>query len=246
MLSEKEKEMLNGKKVLVTGASRGLGLAIAGEFLKNGCQVFLNAGHDPARLEAAVRELGGNCQGVLADVADYDACQNMFAQVGPVDILVNNAGISYIGLFQDMAPKDWNRLLDTNLKGVLHCSHLAIPGMVRRKSGAILNISSIWGQEGASCEAVYSATKGGVEAFTKALAKELGPSGIRVNAIACGVMDTAMNAWLTAQEAQELRDGISLGRFGRPEEAAALAVFLADDSAAYINGQVITLDGGRY
>ncbi len=238
--------MWENKTVLVTGASRGLGLAIARRFAQAGCRVILNGGHNREALEQAARELGLRCRGILADISDYSACQRLFQQAGPVDVLVNNAGISYIGLFQDMTPADWNRLIDCNLKGTLHCCHLAVPEMVRRKSGVILNMSSIWGSAGASCEAVYAATKGAIEAFTRSLAKELGPSGIRVNALACGVMETAMNGWLSEEERAELADEISLGRFGRPEEAGELAFFLASEQAAYINGQVITLDGGRY
>ena len=238
--------MWENKTVLVTGGSRGLGLAIARRFAQAGCRVILNGGHNREALEQAARELGLRCRGILADISDYSACQRLFQQVGPVDVLVNNAGISYIGLFQDMTPADWNRLIDCNLKGTLYCCHLAVPEMVRRKSGVILNMSSIWGSAGASCEAVYAATKGAIEAFTRSLAKELGPSGIRVNALACGVMETAMNGWLSEEERAELADEISLGRFGKPEEAGELAFFLASEQAAYINGQVITLDGGRY
>lgn len=242
--------MLIDKTVLVTGSSRGIGHAVAAAFLNAGCRVILNAGHDRAALESAASAFGARCHPVFADVSDYNACQGLFQEAeerfGQIDILINNAGVSYVGLFQDMTPADWDRILNCNLKSVLHCCHLALPGMLRQKQGVIINLSSIWGQAGASCEAVYSASKGGVESFTKALAKEVGPSGIRVNAIACGVMDTQMNAWLSPEDAAALREEISLGRFGKPEEAANLALFLAGDQAAYLNGQVITLDGGRY
>ena len=162
---------------------------------------------------------------------------------GSVDILINNAGISYLGLFTDMKPENWNRIIDVNLKSVLNCCHLAVPKMVSHKSGIIINISSIWGDRGASCEAVYSATKGAVNSFTKAMAKELGPSGIRVNAISCGVIDTKMNQCFTEEERDVLTEEISLMRFGTPEEIANLAVFLAGNQSSFINGQVITSDG---
>ena len=183
----------------------------------------------------------------LADVSDYRQCKEMFNTIstiyGNVDILVNNAGISYLGLFTDMKPDDWNRVIDVNLKSVLNCCHLSIPKMVNQKTGVIINISSIWGERGASCEAVYSATKGAVNSFTKAMAKELGPSGIRVNAISCGVIDTKMNQCFSSEERDVLTEEISLMRFGTPEEIAKIAVFLAGNDSSFINGQIITSDG---
>ena len=172
----------------------------------------------------------------------------MFLQIqdafGPVDILVNNAGISHIGLFTDMTPEQWQHVLNVNLGSVLNCTHLAVPAMVHNKTGVILNISSMWGEAGASCEAVYSVSKGGINAFTKAMAKELGPSGIRVNAIACGVIDTEMNACFSEEERAELADEIALMRFGKPEEVGRFALTLASESASFLTGQIITLDGG--
>ena len=158
--------------------------------------------------------------------------------------MVNNAGISHMGLFTDTTPELWDKMINVNIRSVLNCTHLAVPKMVSKKEGVILNISSIWGNRGASCEALYSATKGAVNAFTKAMAKELGPSGIRVNAIAPGVIDTKMNAWLSPEEKEILTDDISLMRFGTVEEVANFAVFLAGDEASFLNGQIITLDGG--
>ena len=189
-----------------------------------------------------------SCMAVLEDVSDYNACKDMFLQIqdafGPVDILVNNAGISHIGLFTDMTPEQWQHVLNVNLGSVLNCTHLAVPAMVHNKTGVILNISSMWGEAGASCEAVYSASKGGINAFTKAMAKELGPSGIRVNAIACGVIDTEMNACFSEEERAELADEIALMRFGKPEEVGRFALTLASESASFLTGQIITLDGG--
>ena len=165
---------------------------------------------------------------------------------GNIDILINNAGVSYLGLFTDMKPQHWDKLIDINLKSVLNCTHLAVPKMVNQKSGIIINISSIWGERGASCEAVYSATKGAVNSFTKAMAKELGLSGIRVNAIACGVIDTKMNQCFTDDEKEVLTEEIALNRFGKTEEIAKLAVFLASDDSSFISGQIITSDGCMY
>lgn len=239
------------KTVLVTGSSRGIGQAIALAFGRAGYNIVLNASKSAKQL-AEVRALleleGVPVLAVLADVSDYDACRDLFAQIeqrfGAVDVLVNNAGISHIGLFTDMSPNEWKRVLSVNLESVLHCTHLAVPAMVRKKSGVILNISSMWGEIGASCEAVYSASKGGVNAFTKAMAKELGPSQIRVNAISCGVIDTEMNACFSAEEKQALIEEIPLMRLGKAEEVGELAVFLASERAAFLTGKILTIDGG--
>ena len=236
------------KTVLVTGSSRGIGKAIAVVFGRAGARVVLNASRSKDQLEETKKEMGVSCMAVLADVSDYNACKDMFLQIqdafGPVDILVNNAGISHIGLFTDMTPEQWQHVLNVNLGSVLNCTHLAVPAMVHNKTGVILNISSMWGEAGASCEAVYSASKGGINAFTKAMAKELGPSGIRVNAIACGVIDTEMNACFSEEERAELADEIALMRFGKPEEVGRFALTLASESASFLTGQIITLDGG--
>ena len=239
------------KTVLVTGSSRGIGKAIAVAFGRAGARVVLNASRSKDQLEETkkeMEEMGVSCMAVLADVSDYNACNDMFLQIqdafGPVDILVNNAGISHIGLFTDMTPEQWQHVLNVNLGSVLNCTHLAVPAMVHNKTGVILNISSMWGEAGASCEAVYSASKGGINAFTKAMAKELGPSGIRVNAIACGVIDTEMNACFSEEERAELADEIALMRFGKPEEVGRFALTLASESASFLTGQIITLDGG--
>ncbi len=241
---------LKGKTVLITGSSRGIGKAIAYAFAKKGCNLVLNASVSSDELlktQEELKSMGYYSYSYLADVSDYSQCADMFNTVatiyGGVDILINNAGISYLGLFTDMKPENWNRIIDVNFKSVLNCCHLAIPKMVNHKSGIIINISSIWGDRGASCEAVYSATKGAVNSFTKAMAKELGPSGIRVNAISCGVIDTKMNQCFTSEERDVLAGEISLMRFGTPEEIANLAVFLAGNNSSFINGQVITSDG---
>ncbi len=239
------------KTVLVTGSSRGIGKSIAFAFGRAGCQVVLNASRNQEQLQETYQQMqqeGISCMAILADVSDYTACETMFAKIkqtfGDVDILVNNAGISHIGLFTDMQPHQWQHILAVNLHSVLHCTHLAVPAMVRKQSGVILNISSMWGESGASCEAVYSASKGGVNAFTKSMAKELGPSHIRVNAIACGVIDTDMNACFSAEEKQALAEEIALMRLGTPKEVADTALHLASDHASFLTGQIITLDGG--
>ncbi|MBO5524526.1 MAG: SDR family oxidoreductase, partial [Roseburia sp.] len=177
----------------------------------------------------------------------YSYMQQLFSEVterfGGIDVLINNAGISHIGLLSDMTIEEWNRIVNTNLTSVFSSCKLAIPYMVHQKAGKIINISSVWGIAGASCEVAYSACKGGVNAFTKALAKELAPSNIQVNAIACGVIDTQMNACFSEEEREALAEEIPAGRFGLPEEVAALALQLATGND-YLTGQIITLDGG--
>lgn len=242
---------LNKKTVLVTGSSRGIGKAIALAFGRAGCNVVLNASKSIVQLEETKTLLEKQnipTLALLADVSDYETCRELFAEIekkfGSVDILVNNAGISHIGLFTDMTPAQWQRILSVNLESALNCTHLAVPSMVHKKNGVIINISSMWGEVGASCEAVYSASKGAINAFTKAMAKELGPSNIRVNAISCGVIDTEMNACFSQEERQALAEEIPLMRFGKPEEVGDLAVFLASQRAKFLTGKIITLDGG--
>lgn len=236
------------KTAVITGSSRGIGKAIAEEFAKNGYYVILNASKSADELNEAYEEFlskGYSCEAVLADVSDYEECKKLFIKAP--DVLVNNAGISHIGLFTDMTPESFKHLIDVNLMSAFNCSHIALKTMIRNHCGNIINISSIWGERGASCEVVYSASKGGINSFTKALAKEVGLSGIRVNAISCGVIDTKMNACFDEEEKAALCDEISLARFGKAEEIAKLAYFLAeDDKSGYINGQIITADGGMY
>ena len=241
---------LKKKTVLVTGSSRGIGRAIALAFGRAGYNVALNASKSAAQLEETKSLLESEAipvLAVLADVSDYEGCKLLFAKIeetfGMVDVLVNNAGISHIGLFTDMTPAEWNHVLDVNLGSVLNCTHLAVPAMVSEKDGVILNISSMWGEVGASCEAVYSASKGGINAFTQALAKELAPSNIQVNAVACGAIDTEMNAFLSEADRIALTEEIPSGRFGRPEEVAELVLDLAQKHS-YLTGQIIRLDGG--
>ncbi len=239
------------KTALITGSSRGIGRAAAFAFAREGYNVVLNCVKNEAEMEKAVSEikkLGVCAVGFKCDVSDSKAVENMVRAVnerfGGVDVLVNNAGISFVGLFQDMTPQQRQKVIEVNLLGVFNVTSCVLPYMISNKRGAVINISSIWGNAGASCEAVYSASKGGVNSFTKALGKELGPCGIRVNAVSCGCINTEMNDNLTKEEKAALAEEIPLMRFGEAEEIAELAVFLASDKASYINGQIITADGG--
>lgn len=239
------------KTVLVTGASRGIGRAIALTFAKKGYHVFLNCHQSVAELESVKCEIenipNGSCSLMIGDIGNSKFVSEMFARIyekcDALDVLVNNAGIAHIGLLTDMTDDDWNRLIQTNLSSVFYCCRSAIPKMVSRKSGKIINISSMWGTIGASCEAAYSATKAGVHGLTKALAKELAPSNIQVNAIACGCIDTNMNHQLDALERVSLEEEIPAGRFGSPQEIADFVIKLAE-SPAYLTGQIIGIDGG--
>lgn len=238
------------KVVLVTGASRGIGKAIAVKFAKKGYHVIITCAHREQELLQAQREIEGyqvSCTPFLGDAGDLEACRELFGiirrQYGSLDVLVNNAGISYIGLLQDMTAEAWERILRTNLTSVFNCCKLAIPMMLQEGHGKIVNISSVWGNTGASCEVAYSATKGGINAFTRALAKELAPSNIQVNAVACGAIDTEMNQWMEEDDLIGLVEDIPTGRLGRAEEVADLVYHLGYKNA-YLTGQVIGLDGG--
>lgn len=237
--------------VLITGASRGIGAAAAEKFAREGWNLCLTCIHSRERLEALARKLhasyGITCltyagdMGQEADVADcFAIIQNTF---GGLDALVNNAGISRVGLFTDLTLSDWSELMRTNLTSVFLCTQAALPHMIQQKAGSIVNISSVWGCVGASCEVGYSASKGAINALTRALAKELAPSGIQVNAIACGAIDTDMNSCFTPEEKAEIAAAIPAGRFGTPDEAAALIYTLVCQSP-YLTGQIVRLDGG--
>lgn len=241
---------MNKKTVLITGSSRGIGKAIAIKYAKKGYNVVINCKTNEDLLQKVKHEIESyqtNCLAFTGDVGDYQICEQMFHEIkkafGSLDVLVNNAGISYIGLLTDMTPEEWDMLIKNNLTSVFNCCHLAIPDMVRKRSGKIVNISSVWGVAGASCEVAYSATKGGINAFTKALAKELAPSNIQVNAIACGAIDTEMNRFLSDEDLLALTDEIPAGRLGRAEEVADF-VYSVTHKNQYLTGQVIQLDGG--
>lgn len=241
---------MNSKTVLITGASRGIGKALALRFGKAGCRVAIGCrsrADELSQVRAELEALHVPVFTSVGDVGDYAYAKELIAgtekALGPVDILINNAGISHVGLLSDMTPEEWDKVIRTNLTSVYNLSSLCIPGMVHRKSGKILNISSVWGSVGASCEVAYSASKGGVNTFTKALAKELAPSGIQVNAIACGAIDTEMNSFLSEEDREALTDEIPAGRMGRTEEVAELAYSLCQKND-YLTGQIVTLDGG--
>lgn len=237
--------------VLISGSSRGIGYAIAELFARNNYCVVLNCKNNVSLMEEHVknlRQFNPNVMGIQADISNYDEVNSMFEEIialyNKIDIVINNAGISYCGLFTDMSIEDMQNTVNTNLLSVLYCSQLAAKDMLKRKYGSIINIGSIWGITGASCETVYSATKGAIHTFTKALAKELAPSGIRVNAIACGVIDTDMNGNLTSHEKEDLADSIPMLRFGKATEVANIVLFLAKKESSYINGEIIKADGG--
>lgn len=239
--------MKNGITALVTGASRGIGKAVAEAFAKAGYDLVLTCVSSILIMEEygnyLEKEYGIRCKCFQTDMGDYGQVQKLFALAGQVDVLVNNAGIAYIGLLSDMEAEDWRRVMSTNLDACFYTCKLAVPGMVRRQTGKIINISSVWGSQGASMEVAYSASKGAVNAFTKALAKELAPSNIQVNAVACGVIDTDMNGCLSLEDKAALKEEIPADRIGTPEEVARLVVQVAQ-SPSYMTGQIITIDGG--
>lgn len=235
---------------VITGASRGIGAAIAKSLAAEGYRLALLCEKNIGMLEDLADELTDeydvdiltyNC-----NIQDYDETEQVLNEIirafETPDVLVNNAGIAHIGVLQDMSVEDWNRIIGVNLSSCFYTVHAFLPGMIRRGSGHIINISSMWGVSGASCEVAYSAAKGGVNAFTKALAKEVAPSGIYVNAIACGVIDTEMNRGLTEEERAALVDAIPLGRFGTPEDVAGIVKNIL--SSTYMTGQIIGVDGG--
>lgn len=238
------------KTVLITGASRGIGRAIAQIFAEAGWSVGICCKKNIAELSEVkkyIEATGSQCFDFIGDMGCYEEAQKFITEarrvLGPIDCLVNNAGISHIGLLSDMHAEEWNEIIQTNLTSVFNCCKQVIPDMVARQSGSIINISSVWGSCGASCEVAYSASKGGMNAFTKALAKELAPSRITVNAIACGAIDTEMNQFLSEEERDQLIDEIPACRMGTPEEVGRLALQLAGKHS-YLTGQIITLDGG--
>lgn len=237
--------------VLITGASRGIGAALAREFAAHGYPLILNCRRQTGTLEQLAQELRETFSlpilTCVGDVGDPAFVRDMFdrasREIGPVSILINNAGVAHIGLLQDMSYEQWHSVMNANADSVFLCCKYAIPDMLHNGHGYILNISSVWGSAGASCECAYSASKGAVNAFTKALARELAPSGITVNAIACGAIDTDMNACLSPEERAALEQEIPCGRYGAPQEVASLAYRLVN-AGSYLTGQIITLDGG--
>ena len=233
-------------KVLITGGSRGIGEACVRTFCQKGDSVvFLyHTNHERAQMLASQTGAIAIC----ADVADAKsataATQKAIEMLGGIDVLVNNAGISQIKLFSDITDEDWREIIDTNLSGAFYISREASRAMVAQHSGRVINIGSMWGKTGASCEVHYSASKAAMRGLTMALAKELGPSNITVNCIEPGVIDTEMNAALDESTRQELCDSTPLCRIGRVEEVSAVVSFLASEEASFITGQIIGVDGG--
>ncbi|PYI50447.1 hypothetical protein DLM86_29780 [Paenibacillus flagellatus] len=237
--------------VLVTGGSRGIGAAIAQRFASVGMQVVIHylSSHESANETArACLAYGANVLTVTADIRSKEQLLRMREKMEKhgmmPDIVVNNAGVAHYGMLQDVTEEEWTNVMDVNLKGMFLCTQTFMDHMVRQKYGRIINVSSVWGISGASCEVVYSTAKGGVNAFTKALAKELAPSGVTVNAVAPGVVETSMNANLNVAEKEALQNDIPAGRFAHPDEIASLVYFIALPESGYITGQIISPNGG--
>ena len=237
----------NGRTVLISGGDRGIGAAAARAFYAAGYRVAVLY-HSNAEAAAALEAELPGITVVQCDVASRASCELAFRAaeqaLGRVDVLVSNAGIAQQKLFTDITPEEWQHMLDVNLTGAFHLCQLALPGMIRRKAGRILTVSSMWGQTGGSCEVHYSAAKAGLIGLTKALAKEEGPSGITVNCVAPGVIETDMMAAFTAEDKAALAEETPVGRLGTADEVAKLLVFLAGEDAGYITGQVFGVNGG--
>ena len=233
-------------RVLISGGSRGIGRACVEAFIKNGDSVsfIYKSNHDAARDVAD--SLGATA--ICADLSKPDEAQRALSEaigaLGGIDVLINNAGISQIKLFTDITDEDWDAMIGTNLSSAFYLTRAALPFMISQKCGRIINIGSMWGKVGASCEVHYSASKSALRGMTLALAKEVGPSGITVNAIEPGVIATEMNASLSEETIAELTDETPLGKIGQPSDVANLALFLASENASFITGQIIGVDGG--
>lgn len=235
------------KKALITGASRGIGAAAARELAMEGYDLFLvcrSSGQDIKRLGTDLEQTYHiHCETALCDVSDPVQVETMMMQAGEIHVLVNNAGISFVGLLTDMSLEQWHQVMDTNLNAMFYTCRLVVPQMVRRREGKIINVSSVWGNVGASMEVAYSASKGGVNSFTRALAKELAPSNIQVNGVAFGVIDTSMNGCFSKEEIEALKEEIPADRLGSPKEAGEIIRLLVN-APSYLTGQIITMDGG--
>jgi 3-oxoacyl-[acyl-carrier protein] reductase len=234
------------KIALVTGGTGGIGEAVCRKLSADGYFVIINYLHSENKAKALAEEISGAA--VSFDVSDKSGIEQAFRDIrsnyGAVNLLVNNSGISEIELFTHISAEMADRILDVNLKGTLNCSRAVLPDMISRKSGNIINISSMWGQCGASCEVDYSASKAGIIGFTKALAKEVGPSGIRVNCVAPGFILTEMNSRFSQDELDAIKEEIPLGIFGKPQHIADAVSFLASDKAEFITGQILAVNGG--
>ncbi len=229
------------RNVLITGASRGIGAATARLFAQMGDKVYINYRTEKEAAQRLAAEIGGVA--LCADVANPLQVEVMLNQLPGIDVLVNNAGFSQFAFFDTLSHEDWQRMLDVTLSGAFYCIQGVLPHMIHQKKGAIINVSSIWGITGAACEVAYSTAKAGLIGMTRALAKEVGPSGISVNCVAPGVIDTAMNQTLSEETLAELREETPLGRLGTPEEIADSIYFLAKPDS-FITGQVLSPNGG--
>lgn len=243
--------MEDRKHCLITGGSRGIGAATAYKFAQNGYKVtfFYRADNESAQYTLErIKNITYDCLALKVDVRDNDsvvaAVQEAVALFGPVDVLVNNAGVDKISLFTKTTPEEWNWIMDTNIGGLYNLTQAVLPSMIARHTGSIINVSSMWGVTGASCEVAYSTSKAAIIGFTKALAQEVGPSSIRVNCVAPGVIDTEMNASLDDETRESLSDSTPLCRIGNAEEVADSIFFLAGDEASFITGQVLGVNGG--
>ena len=230
------------KKALVTGGCGGIGEAICRRLAAGGYMVYINYAHSREKAEKIASETGG--EAICFDVSDNGAVTSAIESIGRLELLVNNAGVSEIELFTAISVEKANRIMDINLKGAMNCARAALPEMIKAKAGNIINISSMWGQCGASCEVDYSASKAGLIGFTKALAKEVGPSGIRVNCIAPGFIMTEMNKSFSPEDLELIRGDIPLGVFGKPSNIADAVEFIASEKAEYITGQILAVNGG--
>ena len=237
------------KTVLITGASRGIGKCIAENLAKDGYTVIANynkSKQQALKLQNDLKEQGYNIEIIKADVSKKEEVKNMIEYInnkfGNIDILINNAGIAKLQMFCDVTDDEWDEMINTNLKSAFYCTQMALPGMIHKKRGCIINISSIWGQVGASCETVYSISKAGVDAMTKSLAKELGPSNIRVNSIAPGVIDTDMNSKIDDEIKKQIKNETPLGKIGKPIDIYKCAKWLIEDE--FTTGQIVSVNGG--
>ena len=233
---------------LVTGASRGIGAATARALARAGCRVAINYRQGREDALALERELGPQARAFQADISREEEVAAMLARIeawqGPVDILVNNAGIALEGLLTDTTVEEWDRVFAVNVRGAFLCARSVLPGMISRRRGRIVNIASMWGQVGASCEVAYSASKAALIGMTRALAKEVAPCGITVNCVAPGVVDTAMMAGYSPADIDDLNRRTPLGRMAAPEEIAGAVLYLAGDAAGYVTGEVLPVNGG--
>ena len=239
------------KTVLITGSSRGIGKEIAKLFASENYNVVINYNNSEEKATNLLKEIranGGSAIAIKADVSLADEVSSMIeiinVEFGGVDVLINNAAISSQKLFLDITENEWDRIFDINVKGTFNCTKAILPKMLHNKFGKIINISSVWGITGASCEVHYSTTKAAIIGFTKSLAKELGPSNITVNCVAPGVIDTEMNSKLSSETIESLKEETPLGIIGKPIDVANVVLFLASDKANFITGQVISPNGG--